>query len=318
MCLPQTIHMPISNTTYTFSLSMLYAGFKRVENWWNFRNVIGPFYRLYYIENGRGRVYINNVVYDLLPGQLFLIPKFAFHSYECDDFMDHYYICFFDDLNGVPGVLNPLQLNLQPEAAPMDFSLIKRYLELNPYKSLQVVDPQSYDNTKSLYENRTEKNLSQLSHTIESHGILLQLFSRFITEASMSQLHGSNSYIKLDEVIQYIHKNLDKRITVIELSERMCLTPDHFSKVFKKIIGVPPCEYIQMKRIERAQAMLISSKLNIMQIAECVGIYNPAQFTRLFSKLTQCSPREYRAKQLNDITYLRKKDSASHASGSES
>jgi AraC-like DNA-binding protein len=134
----------------------------------------------------------------------------------------------------------------------------------------------------------------------------------------MSQLHGSNSYIKLDEVIQYIHKNLDKRITVIELSERMCLTPDHFSKVFKKIIGVPPCEYIQMKRIERAQAMLISSKLNIMQIAECVGIYNPAQFTRLFSKLTQCSPREYRAKQLNDITYLRKKDSASHASGSES
>lgn len=121
-------------------------------------------------------------------------------------------------------MLNPLQLNLQPEAAPMDFSLIKRYLELNPYKSLQVVDPQSYDNTKSLYENRTEKNLSQLSHTIESHGILLQLFSRFITEASMSQLHGSNSYIKLDEVIQYIHKNLDKRITVIELSERMCLT----------------------------------------------------------------------------------------------
>lgn len=88
---------------------------------------------------------------------MFLIPKFAFHSYECDDFMDHYYICFFDDLNGVPGVLNPLQLNLQPEAAPMDFSLIKRYLELNPYKSLQVVDPQSYDNTKSLYENRTEK-----------------------------------------------------------------------------------------------------------------------------------------------------------------
>ena len=139
MCLPQTIHMPISNTTYTFSLSMLYAGFKRVENWWNFRNVISPFYRLYYIENGRGRVYINNVVYDLLPGQLFLIPKFAFHSYECDDFMDHYYICFFDDLNGVPGVLNPLQLNLQPEAAPMDFSLIKRYLELNPYKSLQVM-----------------------------------------------------------------------------------------------------------------------------------------------------------------------------------
>ena len=88
----------------SYCLSMIYTGFKRVESWWNYKNVISPFYRLYYIEKGNGKVYINNTVYELTPGTLFLIPKFTFHSYQCDDFMDHYYICFFDDLAGNIGI----------------------------------------------------------------------------------------------------------------------------------------------------------------------------------------------------------------------
>lgn len=39
----------------TFSLSMIYTGFKRVGSWWNYKNVISPFYRLYYIEKGCGK-----------------------------------------------------------------------------------------------------------------------------------------------------------------------------------------------------------------------------------------------------------------------
>ena len=54
---------PVSNT---YSLSMIYAGFKRVGTWWNYKNVISPFYRLYYIEKGNIKVYINNIVMSLL------------------------------------------------------------------------------------------------------------------------------------------------------------------------------------------------------------------------------------------------------------
>ena len=81
----------------------------------------------------------------------------------------------------------------------------------------------------------------------------------------------------------------------------MCITPDHFSKVFKRIIGMPPCEYIQMKRIERAQTLLLTSHMSIIEIAEKVGITNLSQFSRLFSKMVRCSPREYRVKQFNEL-----------------
>jgi AraC-like DNA-binding protein len=298
--------MSVSGSVFNLSLSMLYAGFKRVESWWNFKDVMSPFYRLYYIADGKGKVYINNIPYELSSGQLFLIPKFAFHSYECSDFMDHYYICFFDDFFGGIGVPNPQLLKLQLSASSLDLSLMRRYMELNPYKALPIVDPQRYDNVRTIYENNSEVNLPHFQKTVESNGILLQLFSRFITEESMMNNIGSNSYEKLEKIIQYINKNLHKHISIQELAEMMCLTHDHFSKVFKKILGMSPCEYIQMKRIERAQTLLLTSHLSITQIAEKVGVNNPSQFTRLFTKIAQCSPREYRVRLYDYIGEVKK------------
>ena len=263
--------------------------------------MISPFYRLYLITKGRGVVYINQKGYELLPGQLFLIPKFAFHSYECDDFMEHYYICFFDETTGGKGISSPMKMNLQVAATPMDYSLMERFLALNPDKSLPTSDPKHYDNDRNIYTKENEIPVSSFSTTVESSGILLQLFSRFITEDCLRVPEVNSSYEKLDVALQYINKHLDQRISVTTLADRMCITSDHFSKIFKRIIGMPPCEYIQMKRIERAQTLLLTSHMSIVEVAEKVGIGNLSQFSRLFSKLVRCSPREYRMKQFNEM-----------------
>lgn len=281
------------------SLPLLYVDYIRVETWWNYQNVISPFYRLYLINKGKGAVYVNHRRYELLPGQLFLIPKFAFHSYECEDFMEHYYICFFDETSGGRSITNPMKMNLQIEATSIDYLLMERFLTLNPYKSLPTVDPQYYDNDKNIYKQQNNGSSSTFSTLVESNGILLQLFSRFITEESLMSSKTNSLYGKLDEITQYINKHLDRRITVAALADMMCVTSDHFSKIFKRIMGIPPCEYIQMKRIERAQMLLLSSHMSIAEIAEKVGIGNLSQFSRFFSKVVCCSPKEYREKQFN-------------------
>lgn len=290
--------MLVSYSPNDLSLPLLYADYARVETWWNYQDVISPFYRLYLITNGRGKVYINQKGYELLPGQLFLIPKFAFHSYECDDFMEHYYICFFDETPGGKGISNPMKMNFQLDATSMDYALMERFLTLNPFKSLPTSDPKHYDNDRNIYTKEEEVSVSTFSSQVESSGILLQLFSRFITEECLRIQEANSLYEKLDVTIQYINKHLDERILVATLADLMCITPDHFSKVFKRIIGMPPCEYIQMKRIERAQTLLLTSHLSVIEIAEKVGISNLSQFSRLFSKLVRCSPREYRVRQL--------------------
>lgn len=293
--------MLISYSPYDLSLSLLYADCSRVGSWWNYKDVISPFYRLYLVTEGRGVVYVNRKRYELLPGQLFLIPKFAFHSYECDDFMEHCYICFFDEAKGGRGISNPLKMNLQLTATSIDLALMERFLALNPDKSLPASDPKHYDNDRNIYAQGGEMAASLFPTAVESSGILLQLFSRFITEECLLVPEVNCSYEKLDVATQYINKHLDQRIFVADLASLMCISPDHFSKVFKRIIGMPPCEYIQMKRIERAQTLLLTSRLSIVEVAEQVGISNLPQFSRLFSKLVHCSPREYRTMQLKEL-----------------
>ena len=102
----------------------------------------------------------------------------------------------------------------------------------------------------------------------------------------------------MDTVIQYIHQHLGERIFVTDLATLACLTPDHFSKVFKRVMGLPPCEYILEKRIQRAQTLLLTSDLSISVIADKVGIPDLSQFSRLFTRLLHCSPREYRKRLL--------------------
>lgn len=293
--------MQLSNTQFDFSLSMLYSGHKRVSSWWNFKDVISPFYRLYYIESGSGRVTVNDKIYELSPGELFLIPKFTYHSYECDNYMDHFYICFFDDNTSNSTILDPIHFCLQVNADHIDYELVKQYLELNPHSSLPAVNPIQYDNSKNLYEKKRNQNLTQIAAKIQSQGILLYLFSKFLTDDAPNKAHNRNANNQLDRVIQYINTNLHQKITIPELSDIICVSPDHFSKTFKRIIGLTPCDYIQMKRIERAQALLLTSQKSIMEIAESIGINNPAQFTRLFTKRVHCTPRDYRAKQLNSL-----------------
>ena len=69
------------------SLSILYTDYVSVGTWWNFQDVISPFNRLYLVTDGYAAVHIRGQRMELSAGDLFLIPKFTFHSYTCEQRM---------------------------------------------------------------------------------------------------------------------------------------------------------------------------------------------------------------------------------------
>ena len=52
-------------------------------------------------------------------------------------------------------------------------------------------------------------------------------------------------------------------------------------------------EYVNKKRIERAQMLLLSTNLSISQVAEKVGISNNSYFSTLFQKYNLQTPDDY-------------------------
>ena len=286
--------MKILNEKNTLSLQMLYAGYHMAGKEWCYKNVISPFSRMYLIDEGEAAVYMNKKKYYISAGELFIIPKFTFHMYECDNFMNHYYICFFDQLIGGQSLFDNTQIHYQLPANEMDRMLMLRFIELNPNCAIQNPDPKTYDNIPDIYTINQNKVNYNLSQEIESNGILLQLFSRFLGNTQLLESKSRNQYERLTDIFSYINNHLYQNIHVSDLAEQMCLSSDHFTRIFKQVSGMSPIQYIQAKRIERAQTLLLASRLSIKEIAETVGIPNLSQFSKLFTKETGHSPREYR------------------------
>lgn len=94
--------------------------------------------------------------------------------------------------------------------------------------------------------------------------------------------------------IDYIYDHLHTRITVAALSEHLCLHPAYLSRLFKKETGSSISEYIQARKIETAQNMLVYSDYSPAQIAATLAFPSQSYFSEIFKKHTGLSPAKYR------------------------
>jgi AraC-like DNA-binding protein len=83
--------------------------------------------------------------------------------------------------------------------------------------------------------------------------------------------------------------------TVAAMSDRLCLSLDHFSRCFHQTIGLPPRDYLRNLRIRHAAVQLLADPFRpIKQIAEEAGYATVHPFTRSFKEIMGVNPAAYR------------------------
>ena len=257
---------------------------------WNWKGINSPFARLYLVREGKAKVLMNNLEYELKPLHLYLIPPFTLHGYECDEYFSLYYFHIYEKQTSSLRVLEELAYPFEIQASVHDIHLIERLLEINPGKELRRYDPSFYDNTPTLIQSITNDTRSPYYLSIETKGVIYQLISRFMMNAAYKLEITDNRILK---VLHHIRKNIEKLITIEELSALCYLSNDHFIRLFKKEIGYTPMQYINRKKVEKAQLMLITTKLSIKDIAYNLSFNNVSYFNRLFKKITGQTPGNY-------------------------
>lgn len=80
---------------HTFSL--LNVDHVRLTSRWNYRNVISPYYRIYYIDEGSGEISDQNATVTLESGYLYIIPSFTLCNLNCKSYLSQYFVQFFEE-----------------------------------------------------------------------------------------------------------------------------------------------------------------------------------------------------------------------------
>jgi AraC-like DNA-binding protein len=201
---------------------------------------------------------------------------------------------FINQLNYEKRIYNFNDHVFEVEGKEMDKLLFKRLLELNPNMGLIDYDPKKYDNLNYLDKCKQYEKEKSLQDMLEGQGILLQLFSRFTPPKNELINLDDSSGLKIFYVIQFIEQNLSKNLSVKLLAKETCLSPDYFSRLFFKVTKSRPIEFIQRKRIEKAQLLLATTNDSLENISEKTGLNNASYLTRLFKRFTGKPPGKYR------------------------
>ncbi|SEV96161.1 Helix-turn-helix domain-containing protein [Chitinophaga sp. YR573] len=286
---------------HTFTL--LNVDHVKLDSRWNYKNVISPYFRLYYIDGGEGEIWDVSAKIRLEPGFLYIIPSFTLCSLVCSNHLSQYFVQFFEESSDGISLFENNRSILKVKATEIDILNFARLLEINLGRGINRSDnPRIYEKNIFYREYQDLNNLQSMSTFTETHGILLQLVSRFLTQETFKYKEGGHVPVKILNAISYIQLNLSRDLSVTYLAKRANLHTDYFSRLFHQHTGERPVKYIHEKRIERAQYLIVTTQMTFSEIATQTGFENVFYFSKIFKKTTGMSPGNYK-KQMNMVSF---------------
>ncbi len=94
-------------------------------------------------------------------------------------------------------------------------------------------------------------------------------------------------------VLRYIHSNLNTKITVNKVAEKLNMNSNYLSQLFKKEIGETFSDYVKRTKIALAKHLMETTNKNIAEISEYLAYSSPSHFNNVFKKITGTTPKQY-------------------------
>jgi len=94
--------------------------------------------------------------------------------------------------------------------------------------------------------------------------------------------------------LAYIEENLGSKIAICELAALVSFSKSHFSRAFKRSLGLSPMAYVTRRRVERAKVMMISTDGQLTEIALACGFADQSHLNRSFRRAVGVSPGVWR------------------------
>lgn len=94
----------------------------------------------------------------------------------------------------------------------------------------------------------------------------------------------------LQRINDYIDAHLTESVRLADLAARVGLSEAHFSRRFRRAMGVSPYQHLLARRMQRAMALLSGTHRSVLDVALDVGFQDAAHFSRSFRQHVGASP----------------------------
>ncbi len=95
----------------------------------------------------------------------------------------------------------------------------------------------------------------------------------------------------VEHAIQAMHTHLHEPLLLEDLAAIAYLSPSHFTRVFHRLIGIPPGDFLSALRFQAARRLLLTTPLSVTDICFEVGYTSTGSFTSRFTHLVGLPPR---------------------------
>lgn len=236
---------------------------------------------LIYIRSGSCTLHITDHAFTAHAGDLVICESGVIHysdSHGMDNSLD---FLIFD-----PSIISPLFQNPGFVHPLVCADLLRQY-------GLEEAVPRLMDTISRELEQKAPYYKEVVSSSLQTFWSLLK---RFHPRTDADQLPDGRRERMLDdlqELLEYIDVHYAENISLEYAAGRMNFSNSHFSKTFKKLMGINYVTYLNLVRVEQAAYELRHTEKKFTDIALNCGFNNIRTFNRVFKEITGCTPSEF-------------------------
>lgn len=226
-------------------------------------------YLIHYVYEGECIVEIEEKVYRVFAGQMFVI---------------------------YPGLLCNY-------TSSTDNPCTYRWIEIDGHNFESFLKTTSLSKSAPIITDNAEGAVGALLTRITEEGKMtgrkLSGYAWFLAEALSSTDNERQSVYEkyIEKAVEYIRFNSEKKTTVSDVAAYLQIDRSYLSRVFNEYMGISIKKYIYNYHMDIGKSFLAYSNLSIKEIAAAIGYEDPLDFTKAFHRTFGMSPTKWR--QLN-------------------
>ncbi|MDQ6417963.1 AraC family transcriptional regulator [Paenibacillus sp. LHD-117] len=271
-----------------FPLEVVYQGVRYTEN--ELPDHLHDLYELVYIHEGKGTFFIDHALYEKEAGDLFLIPGNTVHrAFPSADEPIVSTAVFF-----APSLLQTV--------SPIDgYDPLRCFEIAHKKKQYKIVLPVP---VRERIEATIHAMANELMEKAPGYrqalwlGLQRTLLELYRHPAMKDEASPASGFAPpwMQEALRDIHRDPVRCGSLAALSAKACVSPGHFSRVFKQLTGMNVTDYVNAKRLVRAKELLLATDDTVEAIALLCGFQGMRHFYQIFKSLTGVTPRTYRGR----------------------